>query len=277
LLAINDPRRALILANEQGQQQGQAETDVSFGGDIFCGGSGAGSSSGDGAKVDTTAGVVAGADNQVNGFTKPPLPDVDTTEGLALARTEEKHQQQFGAGASGKKTNGRARINPVPPPPARLQQSRGAKKKGKGVMQRMIDDEGDFEDDVDGEDAMVEMLSNAVDDLEEEAEHGRHGDSDYDSEELASEDGSEEQASGDEGEYDEEAGDVPASPLWNHDHDSASESSENGEFGEENEEEEGKTGGGEDNAPAAMAVEAQGWLENEEDDTSSKKPLKSAA
>jgi hypothetical protein len=46
LLAPNDPRRALILANEQGQQQGKAETDASFGGDIFggdSGGSGAGS------------------------------------------------------------------------------------------------------------------------------------------------------------------------------------------------------------------------------------------
>jgi hypothetical protein len=32
LLAPNDPRRALILANEQGQQQGQAEADFSFGG-----------------------------------------------------------------------------------------------------------------------------------------------------------------------------------------------------------------------------------------------------
>jgi hypothetical protein len=146
-------------------------------------------------------------------------------------------------------------------------QCRGAKKKkAKSAMQRMLADEDDFEDNVDGEGAMVEMVSNALDDAEEETEHGRHDDSDYDSEELASEDGSEEQASGDEGEYDEEAGDVPAPPLWDHDHDSASESSENGEFGEESEEEEDENGGGEDNAPAAMAVEAQGWLENEEDE-----------
>jgi hypothetical protein len=125
LLAINDPRRALILANEQGQQQGQAETDVSFGGDIFCGGSGAGSSSGgdifgrgsgagsssgDGAKVDTTAGVVAGAGNQVNGFSNPPLPVVETNAALALA-------------TGMKKVDYRARVQPTPPPPARLQQS----------------------------------------------------------------------------------------------------------------------------------------------------------
>jgi hypothetical protein len=32
------------------------------------------------------------------GSTKPPLLDVDTTAGLVLVRTEEMHQQQFGAG-----------------------------------------------------------------------------------------------------------------------------------------------------------------------------------
>jgi hypothetical protein len=202
--------------------------------------------------------------------TKPPLPDVDTTAGLALVRTEEMHQQQFGGGASRKKIDWRAHNKPVPPPPARLQQSRAAKKKGKSAMQRMIDDEEDFEDDVDGEDAMVEMVSNVVDDLEEEAEHGQRGESDYDSDELASEDGSEEQASAGEGEFDEEVGDVPPSPLWDHDHDSDSETSENGEFGDENEEEENgsddddEEGSGDEDEK--MSNVAQGWRENEEDE-----------
>jgi hypothetical protein len=49
LLSPNDPRRALILANEQGQQQALTETDVSFGSNLSDdgrGGSGGGSGAG---------------------------------------------------------------------------------------------------------------------------------------------------------------------------------------------------------------------------------------